>query len=449
MPPEVHYARSGDVTIAYQVVGDGPIDMVTASGSVTHLEVLWEEPGYSRYLQRLARFARLIVFDKRGVGMSDRVAGVATLEERMDDLRAVMDAVGSPRAVMFGQSEGGPMAVLFAATFPERTTALVVYGSMVRGGWHPDDPNSLAIAPTRADYERLVAEREESVRREWGAPLSLSVLAPSRADDPAFAAWWSRLLRLGSSPAAVIALSRMNREIDVRGVLPTIRVPTLVLHRRDDTDVPVGEGRYLASHIPGARYVELPGRDHLPSVGDMEGLVGEIEEFVTGVRSAPEVDRILATVVFTDMVGSTELARRLADRAWADLLARYLSRCQLTIDAHRGRLVDTAGDGVFATFDGPARAVRCALALVRTAQDLGVEVRAGVHTGECELDDGSVRGIAVHVGARVAAAASPSEVLVSGTVRDLVAGSGLTFEPRGQHSLKGVDGLWTLFRATG
>jgi class 3 adenylate cyclase len=446
--PQVRYARSGDVTIAYQVVGDAPVDLIVGLPQISHLEVAWEGAEYARMFDRLSSFSRLMLFDKRGVGMSDRGVGVASLEERMDDIRAVLDAVGSERAVVFGASESGPMAILFAATYPERTTSLVVYGSNLCGGWRADNPVVTRQWPTRAAYEQDIAGWEEGVRRDWGeSTFSSAVLAPSRVGDPACREWLSRMARLGSSPASAIELVRMNREIDIRPVLPSVHVPTLVLHRGQDSAVPVEYGRYLAAHIAEAKYVELPGVDHLPSVADMDLMVDEIEEFVTGVRRGPDPDRVLLTVLFTDIAGSSERAARLGDRAWAQTLERHNALVRRELDRYRGREVDTAGDGFFAVFDGPARAVRCALEAERAAQSLGLEIRAGAHTGECELAGEAVRGVAVHVGARVAAQAGAGEVLVTSTVKDLAAGSGLSFQELGSRALKGIPGEWSLYRA--
>ena len=438
MPPETKYARSGDVSIAYQVIGKGSLDVVLAPGSITHLEVMWEEPTWVRFVERLASFSRLMLFDKRGTGLSDRVTEAATLEERMDDLRAVMDAAGSERAAVIGVSEGGPMSALFAATYPERTTALVLYGTFAYDS-EPFTPEQFQ------DYVELI-------RRKWGseayARQAMPRYAESVANDERFIRWWARLSRLGASPGSRIALSRMNAEIDVRHVLPSIRVPTLVLHRRSDQVIPLQDGRYLAEHIPGAKFVELPGQDHIPWVGDVDLLLDEIEEFLTGVRHGPEPDRVLATVFFTDIVGSTEKVVELGDRRWRELLEGHQAIVRGELARFRGREMDTAGDGFFATFDGPARAIRCACAIGDRVDELGIQVRAGLHTGECELMGDKVGGIAVHIGARIMAAAGPGEVLVSRTVRDLVAGSDIALEARGTYTLKGLDDPWDLFAAS-
>jgi class 3 adenylate cyclase len=436
-PPKTQYAKSGNVHIAYQVIGDGPLDLVFVPGFVSHLEYQWEHPRPARFLERLASFSRLICFDKRGTELSDRVDGTATLEERMDDVRAVMDAVGSDRAAVMGMSEGGPMCALFAATYPERTLALIMYGAVARMAWAPDHP----WGRTRDQHEARLA----GVEQLWGTGASVEMYAPSLAGDASYRKWQAVNERVSASPGAVLAVLQMNWEIDARHVLPTIRVPTLVLHRIDDRAVKVDEGRYIAEHISGAKYVELPGDDHVPWSGDTNAVGEEIEEFLTGGRHGQDTDRVLATVLFTDIVGSTERAAALGDRAWRDFLEGFYALARRELARFRGREVDTAGDGIFAAFDGPARAVRCAEAISAGIRPLGIEIRAGLHTGECEVIDDKVGGIAVHIGARVRALADPGEVLVSSTVKDLVAGSGLRFVDRGVHALKGVPGEWRLF----
>lgn len=437
--PQTRYARSGEINIAYQVVGNGSLDLVCVMGWVSHLDLYWEEPTAARFLNRLASFSRLILFDKRGTGLSDRVPikDLPTLEQRMDDVRAVMDAVSSARAALLGVSEGGPMSALFAATYPERTAALVMYGSYARRMWDTDHP----WAPTEDDRDSWLRH----IYEEWGTPLDLDERAPSAAKDPRFRQWWATYLSRSASPGAALALSTMNAEIDIRHVLGTIRVPTLILHRADDHTLRVEGARYMAERILGAKYVELPGEDHLPWVGDQDAILDEIEEFLTGVRRGPESDRVLATVMFLDVVGSTERAAALGDRGWRDLLESYYAVVRRELERYRGREVDTAGDGLLATFDGPARAIRCAVAACQAVKSLGIETRAGLHTGEVEMLGDSIGGIAVHIGARVGAMAGPSEVLVSSTVKDLVAGSGIEFQDRGIHSLKGVPGEWRLF----
>ncbi len=438
--PETRYAKARDgVSIAYQVVGDGPRDLVLVPGWVSHLEAAWDEPSLARFFERLASFSRLILFDKRGTGLSDRVpeSELPTLETRMEDVLTVCGAAGSEHAALLGISEGGPMCALFAATHPDRTTAIILFGSYARRLQDAD----YAWGSSAEEYEAFIDE----MARDWGGPVGLTVRAPSKVDDARFRENWARYLRLGASPSAVVALARMNAEIDIRAVLPAIGVPTLVLHRTRDRAVGVGAGRHLGEHIPGASYVELPGEDHLPWVGDTEAVLGEIEEFLTGIRSAPEGDRILATVLFTDIVGSTERAAALGDESWRDLLDAHHDRVRREIERFRGREIDTTGDGFFATFDGPARAVRCAQAIATSVKDLGLEIRAGLHTGEIQVVGDDALGIAVHVGARISALAGPSEVLVSSTVKDLTAGSGLVFEDRGTHTLKGVPDEWRVY----
>jgi class 3 adenylate cyclase len=433
--PETRYARSGDVNIAYQVRGDGPIDLVLVHGFISHLDLDWEEPRMARFLERLASFSRLIRFDKRGTGLSDRPGGLPDLETRMDDVRAVMDAVDSEQAALLGYSEGGPMCCLFAATYPERTSSLVLYGSYAKRQEPDDDYPWAATSAARRAFA-------EQVERDWGVDADLGAMAPNA--DAALRAWWAKRSKAAASPGAARDLILMNSEIDVRAVLPTIRVPTLVLHRTGDRDSRLEEGRYIADHIPGARFVELPGEDHAVAI-DPDDIVDEVEEFLTGARPMPEPERVLATVLFTDIVGSTERAAELGDRRWRELLERHHTTVRRELERFRGREVDTAGDGFLATFDGPARAIRCARAIEQGLRELGLELRAGLHTGECELMGDKVTGVAVHTGARVAAQAGPGEVLVSNTVKDLVAGSGIEFEDRGTHELKGVPGEWRLY----
>jgi class 3 adenylate cyclase len=435
--PETRYAKSGDVHIAYQVVGNGPIDLVLIPGLFTHVEHQWEEPSFARFLERLASFSRLIIFDARGAGLSDRALELPPMEEQMDDVLAVLEAAGSASAAFFGLSQAGPMAILFAASHPERTTALVLYATYAMPSREDAYPWGRS-AEWLADYDRLIDQ-------EWGSGVFLSQVAPTRVADEPFRQWWSRYERLSFGPGNALAYFRMNAQIDVRAILPTIRVPTLVLQRREDVYREPGHAGYLADHIPGAKLVELSGVDHLPYLGDSGAILDEVEEFLTGVRPPPEHDRVLATVLFTDIVGSTERASALGDRAWKELLERHHALVRHELSRFRGREIATAGDGFLATFDGPARAVRCAQAIVQAVQAIGMEVRAGVHTGEIELIGEGVGGIAVHIGARVGAMAAASEVLVSGTVRDLVAGSGIEFEDRGTFPLKGVPGSWRLF----
>ena len=437
--PETRYAKSGEVSIAYQVIGDGPLDLVLVMGWVSNLDYYWEEPSFARFLRRLGSFSRLILFDKRGTGLSDRVplSDLPTLEQRMDDVRAVMDAVGSERAALMGISEGAPMCLLFAATYPERTSGVIVIGGYARRAWAEDYP----FGVSDEEYEAFL----EQIREGWGGPVGIDVRAPSLAGDERFRTWWATYLRMSASPGAAHALTKMNGPIDVRPVLPIVTAPTLVLHRTGDRSLPVEGARYMAERISGAKLVELPGDDHLPYVGDQDAILDEVEEFLTGSRASPVPDRILATVLFTDIVGSTQQAVELGDRRWSDLLQDHNSRIRAQLGRYRGREIDTAGDGFLASFDGPARAIQCALAIVATVRDLGVEIRAGIHTGECEIVGDSLGGIAVHIGARVSALAGAGEVLVSQTVKDLVAGSGLAFQDRGEHELKGVPGEWRLY----
>lgn len=437
--PATKYVKSGGVSVAYQVVGDGPADLVFVPGILSHLELWWEEP-VAPFFRRLASFARLILFDKRGSGLSDRVADAAlpTLEERMDDVRAVMDAVGSRRAALFGVSEGTPMSALFAATYPERTSALILFGAFARSTRHPDYPWGW----TPEIHETFLG----AVDRDWGTGVTVQWIAPTLADDPYHKEWWGRLERLTASPGSMAALWRTNMDLDVRHVLPSIHVPTLVLHRSGDRCTRVAGARYIADRIPSARFVEYPGVDHFPFTGDTEALLGDVEEFVTGVRHCPEPERVLATMLFIDIVGSTERAVTLGDARWRDLLGRFHEYAHREVGRFRGRLIDTAGDGALASFDGPARAVRCACAIRDGVASMGLRTRGGAHTGECEVLGDKLAGVAVHIAARIAAMAGADEILVSSTVRDLVAGSGLRFADHGTHALRGVPDDRRLFR---
>ncbi len=438
--PTTSYTKSGDYSIAYQVVGDAPMDLVYVPGFVSHVESAWDDPDYTRFLERLASFSRLILFDKRGTGLSDRVPVklLPTLEERMDDVRAVMDAVGSKRAALFGVSEGGPMSILFATTYPERVSALVLYGTYAKRVRTDDYP----WAPTLDEHRR----RLDAVEHQWGGPVEVEQWAPSVAGDERFKRWWGQFLRLGASPSAARAVLEMTLEIDVRDILSAIRVPTLILHRSGDRRIDVGGSRYLADRIPNARYVELKGIDHLPWVGDSDAIADEIGEFLTGTRHTAEPSRLLATVLFTDMVESTNRAVELGDARWRALIGDHDRLVRGELARFRGREIDRRGDGFLAIFDGPARAMRCALSIVERVHELGIQVRAGLHTGELDLIESGVAGIAVHTGARVMSLARPDEVLVTSTVRDLVAGSGLSFSDRGTHELKGVPGTWRILR---
>ena len=430
--PAIRFARSRDVHVAYQVVGDGPVDIVFVEGSFTNRHVQWEAPLYRRFVDRLGSFARVVLFDKRGMGLSDRVQA-GTLEERMDDVRAVMEAAGSERAALIGESEGGPLSMLFAASFPERTVALLLCGAEVKEDKTDDWPWGES---TREQFE----ESMTTLADRWSSrPASLSAFMPSREDDPALLDWFVRLKLQSASPAAAEAFMRMAHDIDVRDVAPAIRVPTLILHSAGDQICHVENARFLARTIPDARYVELPGADHVMFGELADAALAEIREFLTGVREAPDPDRVLATVLFTDLVGSTEQARELGDRRWRELLEAHHAAVRRELVRFGGREIDTAGDGFLAAFDGPARAIRCASAVGDAVSALGLEVRAGVHTGECEVIGDKLAGVAVHVGARVVACAGPGEVLVSSTVHDLIAGSGIELADRGLHVLKGVD----------
>jgi class 3 adenylate cyclase len=439
--PKTKYAKNGDVNIAYQVVGDGPLDLVLVPGYISHLDLIWSIPEAPAFLRRLASFSRLIQFDKRGTGLSDPVPGVPTLEERMEDLHAVLDAVGSERTALLGVSEGGPMSILFAATYPERTTAMVLYGST------PSFAAAGQFAPIAQDHVERVWPAVDAIEEAWGEGRSVELFAPSFSDDEAVRRSFALFERAAASPAMFASLMNALKEIDVTGILSAIGVPTLVLHRTGDPVVPIAASRYMGEHIPEARFVELSGDDHIPWLGDADRLVDEVEQFLTGARQTREPDRVLATVLFTDIVSSTQRASELGDRRWRELLETHDEGVRRQVDVHGGRVVKSLGDGYLATFDGPARAIRCGRTLAADAETLGIELRAGIHTGECELLGEDVGGMAIHIGARVAALAEPGEVLVSSAVRDLVVGSGIEFEDRGTHTLKGVPGSWSLLAA--
>ena len=435
--PDIRYVRAEDGTsIAYAVVGDGPFDLLCIPGFVSHLELFWEAPGAEHYFGRLASFARLIMFDKRGQGLSDRPPGPPTLEQSAGDARAVLDAVDSEKAAVYGISEGGPMSILLAATSPERVRALALYGTWARLVRGPDYPEG--VPPEQ--FERFIDANTDN----WGGPVALNLWAPSLIGNKPGERWWARLLRQGISQSGAEALIRLYTQVDIRDVLPTITVPTLVVHRTGDRMVPVGAARALAAGIPGAKLVELPGRDHVP-ICDPDQIIDEVEEFLTGHRAEREPDRMLATVMFTDIVDSTRRAAELGDRGWRELLERHDQLMRRELERHRGREVKTIGDGFLATFDGPARGIRCATSVREAVRELGIEIRAGLHTGEVEVMGDDIAGIAVNIGARVGAAAGPGEVLVSRTVTDLVAGSGIDFMDRGVHPLKGVPGDWHLY----
>src|SRR5262245_14322590 len=436
MPPQTHYARSDKLSIAYQVIGEGPHDLVIVPGYVWHIEQLWSDPGYHRLMRGLSDFARVIAYDKRGTGMSDPVPAAPSLDERMDDILAVLNASGSARATVIGISEGGPIGAMFAASHPERTERLIIYGSFVCGLDRADAPGAERSAE---NWRRIKTE----ATGRWGEGLTVAWAAPS-IDTPTMRRAIGLWERMAMSPAMARANITANLEIDVRPILSSVQAPTLVLHRRSDT-VPVEHGRYYAEHIPGARIVELEGRDHWPFVGDVDAIVGEIEEFVTGARAAHETDSLLATVLFTDIVGSTARAAEIGDSAWRAVLQEHDELVRAQLIAHSGHEIKHLGDGFLAIFDRPARAVRCATRIAAEAGGIGIGIRAGLHTGECERRGTDVAGLAVHIGARIGALAGPGEVLVSGTVRDLVLGSGIRFSERGLHTLKGVPGQWQLF----
>jgi len=448
--PEVRYARSGAVNIAYQVVGAGPVDLLYIPGWISHLDLYWEEPAVSRFLRRLAAGFRLVLFDRRGTGLSDRVSDdeLPTLEGLMDDARAVLDAVGSEQPVVFAQGYGCPLAIVFAATYPERTRALVLYNAIAKAGQKAEDYPWGSTPEEQEAWRARSGERwgSEEFAREW-----LRRLAPSAAGDPRQIAWYARLMRAAATPTSFQRFSEMGALMDVRALLPLLHVPTLVLVRKDvvapkgGVDVrSVEEAEYVAGRIPGAKFVVLPGEDYLPWIGDQEALVAEVAAFATGTRPAAEPDRVLLTMLFTDIVDSSGWLARLGDQRWRELLAEHDILVRRTLEQFRGSEVDRAGDGVFATFDGPGRAIRCAREIGREMRQLGLEIRAGIHTGECELGADRVSGIAVHIGARIAALAAPGEVLVSSTVKDLVAGSELRFRDRGLTGLKGIPGEWRL-----
>lgn len=437
MVPDTRYTKSGEIHIAYQVVGDGSRDVLYLPGIFAHIELQWEEPSYARFLRRLSSFSRLITLDMRGTGLSDRSAQLPLLEHQMDDVTSVLDAAGSDRAVVFGVSQSGPMAALYAATNPQRTQALILYGAYASSVAKPGYPWGRSHA--------WVEEYHETLDSKWGQGAFLRDVAPSRQSDDAFRRWWGRFERYSSSPGNALAFGQAHVQDDVRDVLPTISVPTLVIQRDSDSYRDVGHGRFLASQIPGAKYVEVPGSDHLPYIGDQDAIIDEIEEFLTGVRPGAEPQRVLATVLFTDIVGSTEMAANLGDREWRNVLDAHFLRAEQVLERYRGRLIKTMGDGLLATFDGPARGVRCATEIRDSVREIGIHIRAGLHTGEVEVLGEDVGGIGVHIAARVSALAMPDEILASRTVKDLVAGSGIEFEDRATHSLKGVPDEWQLF----
>jgi pimeloyl-ACP methyl ester carboxylesterase len=435
MAPETRYARSGQVHIAYQVVGDGPIDLIWVPSWISNIDHYWEEPAISRYFNRLASFSRLILFDRRGTGLSDPLPRAATLEEQMDDVVAVMKAAGSEQAALFAQLDGGAMAALFAATHPERTRALVLYEAQPRMAWAPD-----------YDWALRPEDRQALLAQEWGDGSRIIALAPSAASNSRLRHWFARLERAAASPSTAANFLMMNAQVDVRAVLPTIQAPTLVLHRAQDTFVDIRHSRYMAEHIPGARFIELPGAEAITFGVEDDRLLEEVEEFLTGARRPPATERVLATVMFSDIVDSTSRAAELGDRRWRALLEAVRTATGSELQRFRGRPIKTMGDGFLATFDGPARAIDCAVAIRDMARSqFGLDIRSGLHTGEVEVMGQDVGGIAVHIGARIMACAEPAEVVVSGTVKDLVVGSGLEFQDRGERELRGVPGSWRLF----
>jgi class 3 adenylate cyclase len=440
-PVETRYADTSGGKVAYQVVGRSPNVLVFFPDWLENIEVIWEEPRFERFLNELAAFCRLILFDKRGTGMSDRGSQIFTLEQRMHDVQAILDEIGSERAALFGVSEGGPMSLLYAATYPERTAALVLYGSYAKRSWAPDYP--FGWKPEQ--WERVLG----NIEHNWGTlqGTSIAMWAPSLMKKPDAAERLASYFRSAASPGAAAAIMKMNREIDVRNILPTIRTPTLILHRTADRVSEVGHARYLAQHIADAKLIELPGIDHVYWTEGGEAIVDHIEQFLTGQRQTRQPERVLATVMFADIAKSTEHAARIGDNQWRALLERFYLKVRDVLQQYRGREINTSGDGFLTTFDGPARAVRCAMAIREQVRALGLEVRCGLHTGECEIVADDLAGIAVHTGARIVGLAAPGEILVSQTLRDLVAGSGLTFENFGVHVLKGVPGEWHLYRA--
>ena len=436
MPPDTIYTRSGSVNIAYQVFGDGPRDLLLVPGWVSNIDVFWEEPTVVRFFEGLAEFSRVLLFDKRGTGLSDRVSGIPTLEDRMDDVRAVMNAADSKEATLFGYSEGGPMCALFAATYPERTHALVLMGSYARRQSAPDYKYGLSDE----NSEQLL----KAIELEWGSPLDIEQRIPSLAANPRFKSWWAKFMRAGASPASAAALMRMNFQIDVRPILQSIRIPTLILHAKHDRVVDIGAGRYLAQNIPNARLVEIDANDHVPFGDSMVQILDETQQFVTGRSDIHGDDRVVSTIMFTDIVDSTRVAAEMGDSTWRDSLDAHHMMVRRQLAIHRGTEIKTTGDGFHATFDGPARAIRCGQAICQSVEVLGLRVRVGIHTGECVRLGDELEGIAVHIAARIGALAEAGQVLVSQTVRDLVAGSGIQFDNRGVHQLKGVDGEWVV-----
>ena len=438
--PETKYTESGGVDIAYQTFGSGPNDIVCVPGWFTNVELTWENPSLARFYDRLGSFSRVILFDKRGTGLSDRDAQACTLEERMDDMRAVMDAVGSERASVFGTSEGGPMCALFAATYPERTASLIIAGGYARRTRAEGYPWGMA----HEDYDKVVAR----VKDDWGTAIDIGIRAPSLAHDESFLRHWARYIRMSVSPKTAAAYADMNRDIDVRDILPSIRVPTLIFHSIGDRVCHIENGRFFAREIPGAQLIEIESDDHLIYTDENERILPEVEQFITGKHGRAEADSVVCTIMFTDIVGSTQMATDIGDRKWSELLSAHNNEVRDLLAVHRGTEIKSTGDGFHATFDGPARAIRCAHHLHESLENLGLGIRIGLHTGECVIDGGHIEGIAVHIAARVADLADTGEVVVSQTVKDLVAGSGIAFTERGEHELRGIEGAWRLYSAT-
>ena len=437
MLPETKYAKSGDINIAYQVVGEGPVDLVLVPGWISNIDVFWEEPSVVRFLNKLASFSRLILFDKRGTGLSDRVTDSPMLEERMDDVRAVMDAVGSQQATLLGYSEAGTMVALFAATYPERTNSIIMIGSFARRIKSHDYPCGVDVE----EYKESIKE----LTKIWGGPIGIGQRIPSKKNDEQFKKWWAKFLRMGASPGTAEAITKMIIEIDVRDILPSINVPALIIHAEGDKVISLPNGEYLAKHIPNARLVVVKTEDHLPFIEKSTEILEEVEEFVTGIKAERNMGRVLSTLMFTDIVDSTKMAQEMGDQNWSDLLETHDSVIRHELSVYRGKEIDTAGDSFFASFDGPARGLRCAQAINKSIDELGLSVRVGIHTGECEVRGKNLAGIAVHIAARISALAGPEQILVSRTVKDLVAGSGIEFKDFGTHSLKGVSDQWSLF----